>query len=135
MKLELNKQIYQKIRHLLYKKDSHILKVTEKDYSPNFKFSSELGIGSLQMYELMDEFEETFDIVIPPKDIDDFVLQYHTLRSITIQDVVDYIEKKIIIRDHLKGVDKKPPSYIFIDANEPLSLPLYRSHSILPKNQ
>lgn len=58
-------------------------------------FEKELGTDSREMLELINDFEIIFDIEINFDDIDDFIFSGKTIK---IQDVVDYIGKKIRIR-------------------------------------
>ena len=55
-------------------------------------FEKELGSDSREMLELITDFETIFDIEISFDDIDDFIFSGKTIK---IQDVIDYIEKKI----------------------------------------
>jgi len=76
-----------------------IRKILHEDYSfnldqiqPETKFELELGIDSREFFELIVDFEIIFDIEI---NLDD------ATEIITIQDAVDYIQKKIIAREEL----------------------------------
>lgn len=68
----------------------------------------ELAVDSLEMYELMAEFEETFNIIINRDDIDDFIFQPQNIRYVsdikclTIQDAVNYIEKQIEAKNKIQ---------------------------------
>ena len=55
-------------------------------------FEKELGTDSREMLELINDFETLFDIEISLDDIDDFIFSG---RPIRVQDVVDYIGKKL----------------------------------------
>jgi acyl carrier protein len=55
-------------------------------------FEKELGSDSREMLELINDFETIFDIEISFDDIDDFIFSGKTIK---VQDVIDYIEKKI----------------------------------------
>ena len=59
---------------------------------PETKFELELGMDSREMIELLDECEETFHIKINWDDIDLLISEGNL---IVIQDLVNYIEKKI----------------------------------------
>ena len=68
-----------------------IKKILHEQYSiqfdqiqPETKFELELGTDSREFFELITDFENTFDIKIIFNDLPDIV---------TIQDAVDYIEK------------------------------------------
>ena len=95
--MSLNINIYKKIRAILFSKCPYPL----DQIQPQIRFQIELAIDSLEMYELIAEFEQTFDIVINPDDIDNFIFQpqniqyVNDIKVITIQDAVDYIEKRI----------------------------------------
>ena len=102
--MSLNDHIYKKIRTILYKKCPYPL----DQIQPHIRFQIELAIDSLEMYELVAEFEQTFDIRINPDDIDNFIFQsqniqyVNDIKAITIQDAVDYIEKQIKAADRLE---------------------------------
>src|SRR5438477_119561 len=61
------------------------LDVEEKDIKPESTFIDDLGADSLGLVELVLAFEEAFEIDIPDED---------TEKIRTVQDAVDYIEKK-----------------------------------------
>lgn len=61
---------------------------------PETQFEIELGTDSREMLEFIENFEETFDITIVYDDIDEFIFRSDT-GPLTIQVVVDYIEKQI----------------------------------------
>ncbi len=103
--MSLNDNIYKKIRTILYNKCPYPL----DQIQPQIRFQIELAIDSLEMYELIAEFEQTFDIQINPDDIDNFIFQsqdiqyVNDIKTITIQDAVDYIEKQIKAEDPLEN--------------------------------
>ena len=73
--------IFDKVRDIVVSE----LGVTEDEVTPTAKFVDDLGADSLDVVELIMKFEEEFDIEIPDEDAEG-------LQS--IQDAVDYIEKK-----------------------------------------
>lgn len=95
--MTLNNQIYEQIRKILYNKYSYPL----EQYEPQLRYQVELAVDSLEMYELLEEFEETFNIKFDPDDIDHYIFQpqdilyINDIKLITIQESVDYIEKKL----------------------------------------
>lgn len=101
----LNRQIYEKVREILFNKYAYPIEQIE----PQINFHLELAVDSLEMYELMAEFEKTFDIIISQDDIDKFrfqrqdITRVSEIKTITIQIAVDYIEKQIIIRDKIRN--------------------------------
>lgn len=74
--------IFDKVRDIVVSE----LGVTEEEVTPEAKFVDDLGADSLDVVELIMKFEEEFDLEIPDEDAE-------TLQ--TIQDSVDYIEKKL----------------------------------------
>jgi len=91
--MSLNDDIYKKIRTILYTKCPYPL----DQIQPQIRFEIELAIDSLEMYELIAELEQTFDIKINPDDIDNFIFQsqdiqyVNEIKSITIQDAVNHL--------------------------------------------
>lgn len=79
--------IFEKIRNLLYEKYCFRYEQIELDTD----FEKELGSDSREMLELINDFEILFHIEISLDDIDNFIFSGKTIK---IQDVVDYIEKK-----------------------------------------
>lgn len=80
--------IFERIRKLLHEEYSFQYDQIQLDTD----FEKELGTDSREMIELINDFEEMFNIEISFDDIDDFI---YSGKTIQIQDVVDYIEKKI----------------------------------------
>jgi len=80
--------IFEEIRTLLHEKYSFQYDQIQLDTD----FEKELGTDSREMLELINDFETLFNIEISLDDIDDFIFSGKT---ITIQDVVNYIGKKI----------------------------------------
>ena len=72
-----------------------------EDIEPEIYFERELAIDSKEMHELIAQFESAFDIIFNYDDMDEFYFQpqvikhVNDIKSISIQDTVDYIEKKI----------------------------------------
>jgi acyl carrier protein len=80
--------IFDRIRKLLHEEYSFQYDQIQLDTD----FEKELGSDSREMLELITDFETIFDIEISFDDIDDFIFSGKTIK---IQDVIDYIEKKI----------------------------------------
>jgi acyl carrier protein len=81
--------IFDRIRKLLHEEYSFQYDQIQLDTD----FEKELGSDSREMLELINDFETIFDIEISFDDIDDFIFSGKTIK---IQDVIDYIEKKMI---------------------------------------
>ena len=79
--------IFERIRTLLHEKYSFHYDQIQLETD----FKKELGTDSREMLELINDFERIFNIEISFDDIDDFI---YSGKTIKIQDVVDYIEKK-----------------------------------------
>ena len=80
--------IFDRIRKLLHEEYSFQYDQIQLDTD----FEKELGSDSREMLELINDFETIFDIEISFDDIDDFIFSGKTIK---IQDVIDYIEKKV----------------------------------------
>ena len=80
--------IFNKIRKLLHEEYSFQYDQIQLDTD----FEKELGTDSREMLELINDFETIFNIEISFDDIDDFIFSGETIK---VQDVVDYITKKI----------------------------------------
>jgi acyl carrier protein len=80
--------IFDKIRKLLHAEYSFHYNQIQLDTD----FEKELGTDSREMLELINDFETLFNIEISFDDIDDFIFSGKTIR---VQDVVDYIGKKL----------------------------------------
>jgi len=81
--------IFEKIRKLLHEEYSFHYDQIQLDTD----FEKELGTDSREMLELINDFETMFNIEISFDDIDDFIFSGKTIK---VQDVVDYIGKKIM---------------------------------------
>jgi acyl carrier protein len=81
--------IFNRIRKLLHEEYSFQYDQIQLDTD----FEKELGTDSREMLELINDFETIFDIEISFDDIDDFIFSGKTIK---IQNVIDYIEKKMI---------------------------------------
>lgn len=79
--------IFEKIRKLLHEEYSF----QYDQIQLNTDFEQELGTDSREMLELINDFETLFNIEINLDDIDNFIFSGKT---ITVQDVINYIEKK-----------------------------------------
>ncbi len=67
----------------MFEKVKEILsKFTDKIITPESSLESDLGLSSLEVVEIVCEFEETFDIEINDRDIRKFVL---------VKDIIDYL--------------------------------------------
>jgi acyl carrier protein len=64
------------------------LQVDEAEVTPSASFQEDLGADSLDVVELVMQFEEAFDLEIPDEDAE---------KIKTVKDAIDYIEK------HSKG--------------------------------
>lgn len=62
------------------------LNVSEEEVVPTASFVDDLGADSLDVVELVMEFEEAFDLEIPDTDAE---------KIATVEDAVKYIESKI----------------------------------------
>ena len=82
------KVLIERIRQLLHEEYSFYYDQIQLETD----FEKELGTNFRKMLELINDFEKIFDIEITFNDIDDFIYSGQTIK---IQDVVDYIEKKI----------------------------------------
>lgn len=80
--------IFKKIRKLLHENYSFQYDQIQLDTD----FEKELGTDSREMLELINDLEIIFNIEISFDDIDDFIFSGKTIK---VQDVVDYIEKRI----------------------------------------
>jgi acyl carrier protein len=60
------------------------LQVDEAEVTPNASFQEDLGADSLDVVELVMQFEEAFDLEIPDEDAE---------KIKTVKDAVEYIEK------------------------------------------
>lgn len=97
--MSLNRQIYEKVRQILFNKYSYPI----EQIQPEIKFQVELAVDSWEMFEIMNEFEKEFNISISQDDIDSYIFQpqdikyVSDIKRLTIQDAVDYIENQIKI--------------------------------------
>lgn len=112
--MTLNQEIYQKVRQILFNKYAY---PDIEQIQPEITFQMELAVDSLEMYELMDEFQETFDIIISRDDIDDFIFQpqdikyVSDIKCLTIQNAVDYIEQQMLARKKLQALEGSNQNY------------------------
>ena len=60
------------------------LQVDEAEVTPTASFQEDLGADSLDVVELVMQFEEAFDLEIPDEDAE---------KIKTVKDAIDYIEK------------------------------------------
>ena len=80
--------IFERIRKLLHEEYSF----QYDQIQLNTDFEKELGTDSREMLELINDLEVIFNIEISFDDIDDFI---YSGKTIKIEDVVNYIEKKL----------------------------------------
>jgi len=66
---------------------AEILEIDESKITPDARFVEDLGADSLDTVELVMALEEEFGIEIPDEDAE---------KAKTVQDVIDYISKKLI---------------------------------------
>ncbi|MCD6453686.1 MAG: acyl carrier protein [Candidatus Aminicenantes bacterium] len=74
-------EIAQKVREIIASK----LTVEESKIVPDAKLIEDLGADSLDIPDLVADFEETFEIEIPDEDLE---------KIVTVGDIVNYIAKK-----------------------------------------
>jgi len=86
--------IFEQIRTILNKQ----FRFSFDQIQPETEFERELGADSREFFEVIDEFETTFDIAINTEEAITFV---------TIQDAINYIKKNIITRDQIKKNNSK----------------------------
>ena len=61
---------------------------SQEDLKPDAKFTEDLGADSLDMVELITEFESEFKIIIPDDDIKEII---------TVEDAEEYLKNKLDI--------------------------------------
>ena len=61
------------------------LGLSAEEVQPEKSLKDDLKAESLDLFDLVTELEEKYEIEIPPEDLDTLV---------TVQDVIDYIEKR-----------------------------------------
>lgn len=61
------------------------LGINAEAVQPTSKFKEDLNADSLDLFEMVMAFEETFGVEIPSEDLEQIA---------TVQDVIDYINKK-----------------------------------------
>ncbi|BAZ82588.1 MAG: acyl carrier protein [Sphaerospermopsis kisseleviana] len=76
----MNQEIFKLVKKVIVDQ----LEVDEEKVVPNASFTDDLGADSLDIVELVMAFEEEFDIEIPDEAAE---------KILTVQEVVDYIEK------------------------------------------
>lgn len=62
------------------------LEINSEDIRLESSLKDDLGIDSLEIFEIVMEMEDEFNVEIPNEDLEDME---------TIQDVVDYLESKV----------------------------------------
>ena len=77
-------QQYEKVKQIIVEQ----LQVDEAEVTPSASFQEDLGADSLDVVELVMQFEEAFDMEIPDEDAE---------KIKTVKDATEYIEK------HAKG--------------------------------
>ena len=73
-------EVYEKVKEVLTEQ----LQIPEENISEDASFQEDLGADSLDVVELVMQFEEAFDIQIPDEDAE---------KIKTVKDAIDYIEK------------------------------------------
>ena len=76
-------EISEKVKAIIVDK----LSVDESEVTPEASFTNDLGADSLDIVELIMDFEKKFDIEIPDEDAGD--------RISTVGDAIKYIEDKV----------------------------------------
>ncbi len=76
-----NSQAVEKVKQIIAEQ----LGVDEAEVTPSASFIDDLGADSLDTVELVMALEEAFDVEIPDEDAE---------KIRTVQDAIDYIEKK-----------------------------------------
>lgn len=74
-----------KVKAIIYDK----LRKDEKEITPQSSFKNDLGTDSLDMVELVMEFEKEFNIVIPDDD---------AINITTVGEAIEYISRNIELR-------------------------------------
>ncbi len=74
--------VMEKVKEIIVKQ----LSVPEEEVVPTASFVDDLGADSLDVVELVMEFEEAFDLEIPDTDAESIA---------TVEDAVRYIESKL----------------------------------------
>jgi acyl carrier protein len=77
---EIDMAVEEKVKQIIVEQ----LQVDEAEVTPNASFQEDLGADSLDVVELVMQFEEAFDLEIPDEDAE---------KIKTVKDAVDYIEK------------------------------------------
>lgn len=71
----------EKVKKIMVEK----LSLQEEIITEDANFSEDLGVDSLDLYELVMAFEEEFEVEIPPEDLE-------TIQ--TVGDVIEYLKSK-----------------------------------------
>ncbi|MDD6325551.1 MAG: acyl carrier protein [Lachnospiraceae bacterium] len=82
MKVEKEKEIYIMVERIM-ELTSENLNIDRALIQPTSSFKGDLGIDSLDLFELVMALEEEFDVEIPTEDLE---------KLSTVQDVADYVE-------------------------------------------
>jgi acyl carrier protein len=77
---ELRMAVEEKVKQIIVEQ----LQVDEAEVTPGASFQEDLGADSLDVVELVMQFEEAFDLEIPDEDAE---------KIKTVKDAIDYIEK------------------------------------------
>jgi acyl carrier protein len=77
---ELRMAVEEKVKQIIVEQ----LQVDEAEVTPGASFQEDLGADSLDVVELVMQFEEAFDLEIPDEDAE---------KIKTVKDAVEYIEK------------------------------------------
>jgi len=76
------KMVFEKVKKII----ADQLGLEEAEVTLNSTFSDDLGVDSLELFEVIISLEEEFNIEIPNEEIEDIK---------DVKGIVDYIEKKI----------------------------------------
>lgn len=100
--LSFKSDIYKKVRQIIFNKYSYPIEQIQIEVD----FKRDLAVDSYEMFQLMTEFEEVFEIIISLDDIDKFTFQpqkivyISDIKTIDVNLAVDYIEAKLILKRH-----------------------------------
>jgi len=92
--MDKTSKIFNIIREILHKNYA----IQRDEIQLEARFEIELAVDSYEMFELMEEFEEVFDIKISYDEIDAFIFDKNK-KKLTVEDVISYISDKIKERD------------------------------------
>jgi len=88
--MDKTSKIFNIIREILHKNYA----IQRDEIQLEARFEIELAVDSREMFELMEEFEEVFNIEISYDEIDAFIFDKNT-KKMTVQNAVSFIYSKI----------------------------------------